>query len=419
MTIYASLHEGGVAVGDERSRTEFYNMNTPLLSVIIPIYNTAPYLDQCLTSVATQTYTNIEVIMVNDGSTDTSPEIAKSFADRDDRFTLMNQSNQGNIKARETGLHHIHGGYFTFVDSDDWIENDDLQKLMTPIIEDNAEIVMGSFVKDNNLPIDISFPWGIVDKVTALRELIDARLFNFATWNKIYHKRFASLYFSWWTPCSLQEDLEFNWKALLNSGKISIIPVYGYHYVTNKNSITENKTTAHDIELSVRYEHIIKDIKQNSLLRSLLPYAIRQSIQQSYYYLPDKITPDDKQKYYPRIKFILDEFNSTPMKSILLDWLEYKYRMYLYGAGKMGLGVNKFFYLDGIKTDGFVTSSSPMNKAKHEHNVDYIIKNISNSKFIITMNSFSSKEVEACLIRKGIRDYISFNDINYWSYPNL
>ena len=93
-----------------------------MISIIIPVYNTAQYLDQCLESVLVQSYTDWECIVVDDGSTDNSGEICDKWGKRDSRFVILHQKNQGVSAARNKGLERCKGEYICFIDSDDWVE---------------------------------------------------------------------------------------------------------------------------------------------------------------------------------------------------------------------------------------------------------------------------------------------------------
>ena len=95
-----------------------------MISIIVPVYNTAPYLPQCLDSLVNQTYRDIEIICVNDGSTDNSPDILKAYAERDSRILVIHQENLGLSGARNKGLESARGEWVMFVDSDDWIGTD-------------------------------------------------------------------------------------------------------------------------------------------------------------------------------------------------------------------------------------------------------------------------------------------------------
>lgn len=115
-------------------------MNPPLISVIIPIYNVAPYLRECLDSVVKQTCHNLQIILVNDGSTDGSEEIAKEYL-RDERVQLISTSNGGLSKARNIGLEKAKGKYVYFIDSDDYIDLGFLEEMVKIAQENNVEIV--------------------------------------------------------------------------------------------------------------------------------------------------------------------------------------------------------------------------------------------------------------------------------------
>ena len=118
-------------------------MGNELISIVVPIYNVEKYLRECLDSISEQTYKNFECIMVNDGSTDSSQQIAEEYLE-DSRFTLINQSNKGLSGARNTGISHIReeSTFVSFVDSDDYIYPDFLETLIENI-EDDVDIIEG------------------------------------------------------------------------------------------------------------------------------------------------------------------------------------------------------------------------------------------------------------------------------------
>jgi len=121
-------------------------MNTPLISVIVPVYNTKPYLEQCLDSLTRQEIRDMEVIMVNDGSTDGSAEVLKQTAKQDRRFRYSEQTNQGLSVARNTGLAQAKGKYIAFLDSDDWLEDGSLSRLCLHADTMHADITVGNTV---------------------------------------------------------------------------------------------------------------------------------------------------------------------------------------------------------------------------------------------------------------------------------
>src|SRR3712207_5376754 len=115
-----------------------------VLSVVVPIYNVAPYLDECLTSIAEQTHRDLEVVMVDDGSTDDSGAIAAAFAARDSRFRLVTQENRGLSAARNNGLGHITGDFLQFVDSDDVLPSYAMELLLSTVEQTGSDFATRS-----------------------------------------------------------------------------------------------------------------------------------------------------------------------------------------------------------------------------------------------------------------------------------
>ena len=120
------------------------------ISVIIPIYNVEDYLPQCLDSVIHQTHENLEIILVNDGSTDSCTKICDEYAAKDNRIKIINQENGGLSVARNTGIRTATGDYIAFIDSDDWIVPNFCEILLITALENNAEMVECGFTKFEN-----------------------------------------------------------------------------------------------------------------------------------------------------------------------------------------------------------------------------------------------------------------------------
>ena len=116
-----------------------------LISIIIPMYNSEKTLNRCIESVLKQTYSNIEVVLINDGSTDNSRNICEEFAKKDNRIVLVNKENEGVGKARNTGLEVSNGKYISFVDSDDYIESNMIENLYNILISHNVDCVKANY----------------------------------------------------------------------------------------------------------------------------------------------------------------------------------------------------------------------------------------------------------------------------------
>lgn len=119
-----------------------------LVSIIVPVYNVENYVSQCLDSLLNQTYSNLEIICVDDGSTDSSFDILISYAKKDNRIKIFQQTNQGQSFARNDGLSHVTGDYVTFIDSDDWIEQNYIERLLFLALDNKYDAVMCSYIRE-------------------------------------------------------------------------------------------------------------------------------------------------------------------------------------------------------------------------------------------------------------------------------
>lgn len=131
----------------------YNNSPQPLVSVIVPVYKVEKYISFCLDSICSQTYKNLEIILVNDGSPDSSPEICQSYALKDERIKLINQENKGLASARNTGLRNMTGDYFYFVDSDDCLHPQLIETVVQIAENENANLVQ---INIESVPADFS-----------------------------------------------------------------------------------------------------------------------------------------------------------------------------------------------------------------------------------------------------------------------
>ena len=118
-----------------------------MISVIVPVYNVEKYIDECIDSIVNQSYRNLEIVLVNDGSTDSSYEICKKWEEKDKRIRLLNQNNQGQGAARDRGVKEAKGDWISFVDADDWIDNRYIEVMMKAIIEEDADMARCNYAQ--------------------------------------------------------------------------------------------------------------------------------------------------------------------------------------------------------------------------------------------------------------------------------
>lgn len=214
-------------------------MNDPLISVIVPIYKVEEYLDRCITSIVNQTYKNLEIILVDDGSPDQCPQICDEWKEKDDRIIVIHKGNGGLSDARNAGLDIANGDYIGFVDSDDWISLDMYEKLLYVITEEKSDIVQCEFIKVDETYFessnDTNYSVQSFDVHDALLSLIKENPLKQVVWNKLYKKAiFNSLRFE---VGKLNEDDFFTYQAFSKCQKITSINKVCYYYLVRDSSI--------------------------------------------------------------------------------------------------------------------------------------------------------------------------------------
>lgn len=212
--------------------------NNPLVSILLPVYNTSAYLNQCLDSVLAQTYTNLQVVLVDDGSKDNSLEICQRYAAKDSRIEVYHQENQGVATARNVLLSKIKGDYFLFVDSDDWIELDMVEFLITRATEDGADLVTCEMVKNDNRPSE-TFNVETWTQEHVIKEFLRHVSFNGSLCNKLSRSQLLKRNPRFNTRISYGEDAIFCWELLKEAkGSIVVTDRQLYHYRMNAASLS-------------------------------------------------------------------------------------------------------------------------------------------------------------------------------------
>lgn len=212
---------------------------TPLISVIVPIYNVEKVLRRSLESILAQTYSNLEIILVDDGSTDSSPQICDEYAQKDSRVKVVHQHNKGVAEARNTGLSMVTGDYIYFVDSDDHIEKNLCEILISKFEQTNAQIIVFDyFVEDDEGKLSESFE-NIEEKLLitedALCELMESKKVASFLWNKMYKRSvFESVTFP---SGRVWEDMAVGHKLFLNAESVYCMTQKLYYYCMRKGSI--------------------------------------------------------------------------------------------------------------------------------------------------------------------------------------
>lgn len=240
------------------------NDKDSLISIVIPIYNAEKYLEECLNSIKSQTYKNFEVIMVNDGSKDDSETICMNFLRSDSRFRYLKKANGGVSSARNLGLDNVKGDYITFIDADDWVDENYLDLLITTVKKNHSDIVVSSYKQFNNIDVFYLRAYTIQEKyllnfekmnrddfLTIFPKLMSINVcFNNAV-AKLFRKELVkNLRFD--TSIKYGEDLDFYFRLYLNVDSISYVDEPTYVYRMHGDSTTSNFNQEHaEQELSI------------------------------------------------------------------------------------------------------------------------------------------------------------------------
>lgn len=230
------------------SEVIFYHSKMPNISIIIPVYNSAKYLQQCIESLLAQSFVNCEFIFINDGSKDESQKIITDFQQKDNRIILINQENKGVSAARNKGLEIATGKYIGFVDADDYVAIDYFKTLFENAIQSNSQIVVSGFNTVSNDIFIKNKPVFEINKLFCTTEVhqqilpffIEQDLMN-TVWNKLYDSKLIknnSILFP--VGVTNGEDGLFNIQAFFKSKSAFFIDYYGYFYRDVSDSATSN-----------------------------------------------------------------------------------------------------------------------------------------------------------------------------------
>ena len=226
-------------------------MKKPIISVIVPVYNVEKYLPQCLDSILCQTFSNIEIICVNDGSTDKSRKILEEYKKKDSRIRIVDKKNGGLSSARNAGMEVAQGEFFSYIDSDDWVTPDMLEKLYDNITTFNSDISICAVHQfdETKQKIDDSNPYytlGYFDKS------FDNTTFSYKdvkpfimdvcvmAWNKLYRRSLIEECNAKYPDGFIFEDGPFFFSIFFKTKRVSIVREFLYYYrINRKNSIIQ------------------------------------------------------------------------------------------------------------------------------------------------------------------------------------
>lgn len=237
-------------------------MAQPLVSIIVPVYNGEKTIERCLRSIQNQSYSNIEVLVVNDGSSDHTERIIRKYAHRDSRFRYIEKENSGVSDSRNVAMAQAKGDYFQFVDGDDWLVKQATEEFVNTALTYGCDMVISDFYRVCGRRI---YTKGHIDAGPVITRMkyaeymmeAPANFYYGVLWNKFFR---ADIIRTFALECSLQldwcEDFQFNLEYLQYVGKVGVIRKPLYYYVKTKGSLVDTQV---NFQQSIRTKRILFD----------------------------------------------------------------------------------------------------------------------------------------------------------------
>lgn len=246
----------------------------PKLSVIVPVYNVGTLIKKCLESLINQSYRDLEIIIVNDGSTDNSIQYLQPYLRYKQIKYVNNDTNRGLGHARNTGITYSKGEYITFVDSDDWVDLDIYNVMLASAKENQSDIVICSVMNEfnNYFCSEERYSYLFSNQITkekAISLLSRCESNNYmispVVWNKIYKKELLDCNNIRFLDNSYWEDDVFTFQVFINANCINIVPNVYYHYYQREKSITNNFSKKHIDDLILSFKSLRSYLEQNGI----------------------------------------------------------------------------------------------------------------------------------------------------------
>lgn len=326
-------------------------MGNECISLIIPVYKIEKYLDKCLESVTGQTYRNLDIMLIDDGSPDTSPEICDKWAKRDSRIRVFHKENEGVSVARNLGVKEALGKYICCVDGDDWVDKDMCEKALEVAEKENADVVMWSYVRecgDRAMPKNI-YPSDKIFEGEQVQKLLQRRMIGVVgeelahpenadslspIWAKLYRTemiRNNNIQFIDIRNIGTHEDGLFNYDVFGVAQKVVYLNNYWYHYrkVTDvsltrsyRPQLFEKYTNLYSVmEEKIKSENLCEDFKtalNNRICLSMIPLGLN--------ICRSNLSMSEKKQKFKEILFserFINAFEKLDTKNFPVHWKAY------------------------------------------------------------------------------------------------
>lgn len=271
------------------------------VSIIVPVYNSEKYISKCLDSIINQTYKNIEIIVINDGSKDNSIDILKEYERKYSNIILIDKKNEGVSKTRNLGIKKSTGDYIMFIDNDDFIDKDYVETYMK---NEEYDIVIGSYKRVNNED-KILFKYNLDENSLWTKYVV------LAPWAKLYKKEFITKNKIEFVDFKIGEDVYFNLLCYSKTNNIKIINDFKYNWFYNNESVsnTSQRGLNKDVDITILLDKVINIIDMNNKYNK---YFIERYI---YWYLLFSGKNASKKEFVDEYNKYIDYLNKNDIKN--------------------------------------------------------------------------------------------------------
>jgi glycosyltransferase involved in cell wall biosynthesis len=292
-------------------------MQGSVVSIIVPVYKVEQYLDRCVQSIVNQTYKNLEIILVDDGSPDNCPAMCDDWAAKDSRIRVIHKENGGLSSARNAGLEMVTGAFLQFTDSDDWLEPEMIAYLIDLAERNEADVVRCGYFESYETD-EPDHPVGESrcvqpDVADQIIDLMNDGYLSGVVWNKLYRRTVVGdVRYDPADGCS--EDILYNFRVLSKTQKV----IYGdkplYHYAVRLDSITNNefKPAAFSI---IRAKHIIMEAHKDD--EQVEPYCLKGYLNSAMIVMNNMLSSGQCLEYYPGLRAEILKYKWTVWRSSL------------------------------------------------------------------------------------------------------
>lgn len=364
----------------------------PLLSVVVPVYNVEKYLDRCIRSIVGQTYRNLEIILVDDGATDSCGKICDDWEKKDFRIKVLHKKNGGLVSARKAGLNLASGDYIAYVDGDDWIEKDMYECLMGLILRDQSDLVTSGLIRDygnHSVVENEKVPAGkytdeslnsLLYHVINTNHFFESQI-NMHITNKVFRKDILLRYqMNIPDEAKIGEDADVTYPYIFECKSMSVSGRCFYHYVMRGDSIMGNASHARSSEImrSIFSEYINKN---ENRIKNIKEQLYQVMVFFSYMSETDNILKMKDKKHFP------------------FEEIKKHDRIILYGTGRFGKAMNAL-----LKSERYCEIVAWADKVKSENVIlpeeimDYCFDKI----LLAVINAAVADDIEEMLVELGI-----------------